>query len=311
MKVVMVNDCSFVGETLLRNLPKTIESIHLKRSRSFFDKTVKLAWKILKAKGDVYHFNYLLQDCYIGSKLGKYPMVGHAHGTDVRQNLNHFIWKRIVKHNLKKCDLVLVSTPDLLDAVKNYREQTEYLPNPVDSSIFYPKPVNEQNKKLKVLIASASNWKVKGTDMAVHALAKVKNDVEIFLIKRGIDFHRTVKLADSLGLNLNILPPTTHENITEYFWNSDLVIDGFKIGALGMISLEAIACGRPVLNFVSSDYDSYKDFPIKDVDSIEKIVEELKNLSPKLWEKEYTYISKHHNAKSVTKRLTEIYENIL
>jgi len=311
MKVVMVNDCSFVGETLIKYLPSYIDVVHLKRSRKFFDKTFKLAWNILRTKGDIYHFNYLLQDCYIGTKLGKRPLVGHAHGTDVRNALNHFAWKRIVKHNLKKCDMILVSTPDILDAAKRYQEKTEYLPNPVDSSLFYPKPAKDRNKKLRVLIATDSNWDVKGTDIAIRALAKLKNEVEVFLIHKGIDFVKTVVLADSLGLCLNILPATSHQNMNEYFWNADVVIDRFKLGSLGMVSLEAIACGRPVLNFVSSDFPSYKDFPLKDLNSVEKVVAAIKDLSPKLWEAEYAYVSKHHDNCLIAKQMAEIYERIV
>jgi hypothetical protein len=111
------------------------------------------------------------------------------------------------------------------------------------------------------------------------------NEVEVFLIHEGRDFAKIVVLADSLGLNLNVLPVTC-ENMNNYFWNVDVVMDGFKLGSLGMVSLEAIACGRPVLNFVSSDYPSYKDFPLKDLDSVEKLVAAIKDLSPKLWEAE-------------------------
>jgi glycosyltransferase involved in cell wall biosynthesis len=274
MKVVMINDCAFVGETLINYMPSYIDVVHLKRSTKFFDKTFKIAWNILRTKGDIYHVNYLLQDCYIGSKLGKRPLVGHAHGTDLRQSLNHFVWKRIVKHNLKKCDMILVSTPDLLDAAKRYREETEYLPNPVDTSLFYPKPVKAHKEKLRVLIASSSNW-------------------------------------DSLGLHLNILPATSHENMNNYFWNADVVMDGFKLRSLGMVSLEAIACGRPVLNFVSSAYSSYKDFPLKDLDSVKKLVAAIKDLSPKLWEAEYAYLRKHHDSRLIAKRVAEIYERII
>lgn len=306
----MINDCAFVGETLIKYLPSYIDAVHIKRSRKFFDKTLKIAWNILRTKGDIYHVNYLLQDCYICSKLGKRPLVGHAHGTDVRRNLNHFAWKRIVKHNLKKCDVILVSTPDILDAAKRYREETEYLPNPVDTSLFYPKPVKAHKEKLRVLIASDSNWDVKGTDVAIRALAKLKNEVEVFLIHKGRDFAKTAALADSLGLHLNIMPATSHENMNKYFWNADVVMDRFKLGSLGMISLEAIACGRPVLNFVSSTYPSYKDFPLKDVNSVEKLVAAIKDLSPKLWEAEYAYLRKNHDSCLIAKRIVEIYEHI-
>ncbi len=311
MKVVMINDCAFVGETLIKYLPSYIDVVHLKRSRRFFDKTFKIAWKILRTKGDIYHVNYLLQDCYVASKLGKRPIVGHAHGSDVRQSLNHFAWKRIVKHNLKKCDIILVSTPDILDITKSYREETEYLPNPVDTNLFYPKPAQAHKEKLRVLIASDSNWDVKGTDIAIRALAKLKNEVEVFLIQKGKDFAKTVALADSLDLHLKILPVTSHENVNNYFWNADVVMDRFKLGSLGMVSLEAVACGRPVLNFVSSAFPSYKDFPLKDVDSVEKLVVAIKDLSPKLWEAEYAYLRKNHDGRLIAKQIEEIYKHII
>ena len=59
MKVVMVNDCAYVGETLIKYLPKNFFIQHLKRSGGFFDKTLGIAWKIFRTKGDIYHIHYL------------------------------------------------------------------------------------------------------------------------------------------------------------------------------------------------------------------------------------------------------------
>jgi len=69
MKVVMVNDCAHVGETLIKYLPEDFSVLHLKRSRSFFDKTFGVAWRIFRAKGDLYHVYYLLQGCYLAKSL--------------------------------------------------------------------------------------------------------------------------------------------------------------------------------------------------------------------------------------------------
>src|SRR3989304_4252883 len=154
MKVVMINDCAFVGETLLKNMPPDVDKQLIKRSRSFWSKTFSLAYKILKSKGDLYHAHYLLQDCYIAARLGKKPLVGHAHGSDLRTSLNHVLWGRIVRHNLKKCDKILVSTPDLLAIGRQFREDSEYLPNPVNTELFYPKPASQHDGNKKGLIAS-------------------------------------------------------------------------------------------------------------------------------------------------------------
>jgi glycosyltransferase involved in cell wall biosynthesis len=309
MKVVMINDCAFVGETLLKYMPLDVEKKHIKRSRGFWSKTFGLAYNILKAKGDIYHVHYLLQDCYIASKLGKKPLIGHAHGSDLRASLRHPLWGRIVRHNLRKCDKVLVSTPDVLGIAKNFREDAEYLPNPVDTEIFYPKPLPEHGGKKRILIASDSNWSVKGTDIAIRALSRIKDDVDVSIIAYGVDFERTLSLAYSLGVHVDVLPKVSHEKLNQYFWNADVVIDQFKLGSLGMVSLEAIACGRPVITYVSSEYTEYIDFPLKDVKKEEEIANTIRDANVKLWKKEYMYLEKNHT-KSIVERLLSIYKDV-
>lgn len=82
------------------------------------------------------------------------------------------------------------------------------------------------------------------------------------------------------------------------------------VGSLGMISLEAIACGRPVIRYVSSEYPEYKGFPLKDVNTEETIVNAINNATLNLWEKECTYLKKKHKSDTVVERLLCIY-NIL
>jgi glycosyltransferase involved in cell wall biosynthesis len=310
MKVVMINDCAFVGETLLKYMPLDVEKKHIKRSRGFWSKTFGLAYNILKAKGDVYHVHYLLQDCYIASKLGKKPLIGHAHGSDLRVSLRHPLWGTIVRHNLRKCDKILVSTPDVLGIAKTFREDAEYLPNLVDMEIFYPKPIVEHGGKKRVLIASDSNWSVKGTDIAIRALSRIKDSVDVSIIAYGIDFERTLSLAYSLGLHLNVLPKVPHEKLNQYYWSADVVIDRFKLGSLGMVSLEAIACGRPVITYVSSEYSEYRSFPLKDVDTSEEIVSAISGASFELWQKEYNYLEKNHKSEAIVKRLVDVYNEV-
>ena len=307
MKVVMVNDCAYVGETLIKYLPEDVEAVHLKRSRGLWDKTFGIAWKILRVNADLYHVHYLLQDCYLALKFGKHPVVGHAHGSDLRSSLKHRVWGRIVRYNLKHCDRVLVSTPDILDIAREYRADAEYLPNPVDTSIFYPKPLKQHSGKRKVLIASECNWGVKGTDLAIKALSRIKDEVDVSIIRYGAGFDRTVGLASSLGLRLNVLPKVPHDRVSEYYWDADVVIDQFKLGSLGMVSLEAIACGRPVITHVSSTYPQYKDFPLKDVDTVDEVIEAVQSASPKLWTAEYDYLSKNHKPEKVVNKVMDIW----
>jgi len=309
IRVVMINDCASVGETLIAHFPRKIDVTHLKRSRSIFDKTLRIAQKIIRAKADVYHVHYLLQDCFLALRFGKHPIVGHAHGNDLRSTLKHEVWGRIVRYNLRHCDKVLVSTPDILNIARTFCESAEYIPTPVDTKLFYSIPPKSHIGKLKVLIASGCNWKVKGTDIAIRALSKITDKIKVYMIYWCVDKEKSVELAKSLDLPLNLLPMTSHEKINEYYWDAHVVIDQFREGTTGQTLLEAIACGRPVITYLSSRFDCYKDFPIKDVNTIEKIVGAIQDLAPKLWEQEYEYFKKHHDPRSVAEHMASIYRD--
>lgn len=307
--VTMINDCAYVGETLIKYFPKELKITHIKRTRGLWSKTLGITYGIMRARADVYHVHYLLQDCYIAEKLGKRPLIGHAHGSDLRASLNHPLWGRIVEYNLKRCDRVLVSTPDILSIAREFREDAEYLPNPVDMQLFYPKPI-EKREKRRVLVASDSNWGVKGTDVAIRALSKIKEEVDVSIISYGRDLDRTLFLARSLGLRLKLLPKVPHEKLNQYYWDADVVMDGFRLGSLGMVSLEAIACGRPAVVYVSSEYPEYRDFPLKDVKEEVEIAEAVLNSSEGLWEREYEYLRRNHDPSMIASRVLEIYRSV-
>jgi glycosyltransferase involved in cell wall biosynthesis len=309
-RIAMINDCAFVGETLIKYFPENFNVIHIKRTRGLWSKTFGIAFKIAESYADIYHVHYLLQDCYVALKLGKKPLIGHAHGSDLRSTMEHPLWGRIVRYNLKRCNRVLVSTPDILSIAKTFREDAEYLPNPVDTELFYPKPILEHEKK-RVLIASDSNWNVKGTDVAIRALSRIRDKVDVSIITYGRDFDKTIALASSLGLNVNVLPKVSHEKLNEYYWNADVVIDRFKLGSLGVVSLEAIACGRPVITYVSSGFPEYKEFPLKDLKTDEEVAEAILNADVKLWNREYAYLEKNHKPEIVIKILLEHFRRVI
>ena len=142
------------------------------------------------------------------------------------------------------------------------------------------------------------------------ALSRIKDEVDVSIIAYGKDFDKTIALASSLGLRLNVLPKVPHERLNEYYWNADVVLDRFKLGSLGMVSLEAIACGRPVVSYVSSKHPEYKDFPLKDVNTSEEIVSAVVEASFELWQKEYNYLEKNHKPENVVKKLMDVYSEV-
>jgi len=90
-----------------------------------------------------------------------------------------------------------------------------------------------------------------------------------------------------------------------------VAIDRFTLGSLGMVSLEAIACGKPVLCYVSSDYPESKNFPLKDLLAEEEIAELITNHPRDLWEKEHAYLKNHHEVDAVVSSFKSSYQELL
>jgi len=315
MKLVMINDCAFVGSTLLRYLPDTLEKQHIIRSRDFWNKTFGLAIRILKSKGDIFHAHYLLQDCYLASKLGKKPLLGHAHGSDLREQINKKKWSWIVKNNLKKCDKIIVAQPTILDIALEFNNTAEYFPIPYDPKIFFPKPIQKNRSQKSVFLASTHNFETKGTDNLLKALASLSEPIKIKSISSGKNFEDAVRLAKKLNLKIDFIPKVPHNKMNDLYWESDLVLGSFGIGQLDTVAIEAMACGRPVIHSIKKKY--FKNCPLEQLESVSETTEILNKLlfdkkdSELQIQKQLSYVESTHVASLLSKKLFEIYNNLL
>jgi glycosyltransferase involved in cell wall biosynthesis len=314
MKVVMINDAAFVGETLLNYMPSELEKKHIKRSRSLWDKTFGIAFKILRTKGDIYHAHYLLQDCYIASKLGKKPLIGHAHGSDLRDEIKKRKWGWIIRHNLRKCAKILVAQPTILETAKEFNETAEYFPIPFDPKIFFPKPLPPEREEKQVFIASAYDFRVKGTDKLLKALSQLSEKVRIKSLAAGKNLAEAQQLARKLDLNIDFVPKVPHDKMSELYWESDLVLGSFSIGQLDTVAIEAMACGRPVVHSVSGKF--FKNCPLEELESVKETTEIIqgllfgkKDLEQRI-KSQTVYVNTTHSAPVLAERLLGIYTEL-
>ena len=314
MKVVMINDAAFVGETLLKYMPVDLEKQHIKRSRGLWDKTFGIALKILRVKGDVYHAHYLLQDCYIASKLGKKPLIGHAHGSDLRDEIKKRKWGWIIKSNLRSCNKIIVAQPTILDKALEFNETAEYFPIPFDPKIFFPTPLPTERQEKQVFIASTHDFRVKGTDKFLKALASLSTPVRIKSLKAGKNLLEAQQLAQELGLTVDFIPKVPHDKMSELYRESDLVLGSFSIGQLDTVAIEAMACGRPVVHSVSRKF--FKTCPLEELESIDEAVEVIQKLlvdgetREQRIKTQLAYVNSTHAAPLLADRLFEIYTEL-
>jgi glycosyltransferase involved in cell wall biosynthesis len=216
-------------------------------------------------KADIIHVHSKVELVpYLRNKFGKSKkIILHYHGTDIRglknQKLPHrsrisdtairliylYRWirnvvllkKRIHSKVQSLSDLIIVSTPDLLQYVSTRRGIKKiYLPNPVDSDLFNPSIIPSVNSD-DSLRAEAVTMDTEVTNMPwVHNYLKINN------INFDIDVYDRIKHP----LMYTELPGF----LKRYKIYVDIrYVDGKILHNLSKTGLEALACGLDVLDF--------------------------------------------------------------
>jgi len=144
------------------------------------------------------------------------PVILHYHGSEIRGK-----WKERACY-WRRADLVLVSTPDLLEGAPR---GVTYLPNPVDLELFKPLP----------------GLREEGT-----ALYIIKH-------QEGEDLSWVRKVASKLKLKLTvrdrISDPIDYVDLPTYLNKFEYYIDRNYVRSLSKTALEALACGLKVVRW--------------------------------------------------------------
>ncbi len=212
-------------------------------------------------------------------KLRGKPYLITIQGGDItpgyKKNLSGRIAKKLQQWSFRSADTVHVISKDL-------REQTEQLgahnpiviPNGVDASIFRPLNKAALRKKHgfsqdeKIVVGVARLIPRKGIDYLIRATAKVAEhftNLRLLIIGDGIQRSELEKLISQVKLDAKaqILGLVNHEQVPQYFSMADVFVIPSLYEPLGIVTIEAMACGVPVIG--------------TNVDGIPDVVEDGKN----------------------------------
>lgn len=204
---------------------------------------LKAAWKF-----DIWHIHKGFsiygkgKDISLVKKLGR-TIIIHYRGREIRPDMNmttlplHIIEK--VKRESELADLIFVKDGQLAELIKPYVKDVVVFPNIVDISDYnpnseHPDDFYDNKRKLRV-VHIASNPKYKGTDIIRDQLHKLKD---------RIHFEELSNLS--------------HTNLLKQYWQADLIIDQLSAGTYGNASLEAMALGRGVINYLNPLFTQYE-----------------------------------------------------
>ncbi|RFB18182.1 glycosyltransferase family 1 protein [Bacillus sp. HNG] len=271
-------------------------------------------FEFLIENGDVFHFhnaNTFLQDFsdlpFLKEKGKK--MVMHHWGSDVRtvdlvNRLNPYplpptyysdeeIHKQLT--NLSEyIDTAIVQDYEAYQYVKDYYKIVYVIPlacNVEDFQVEYPSVENN----VPLIIHAPTNREFKGSDYVEDAVNKLRDKGSTFTYQ--------------------FLEKMSHDKALLEYLKSDIIVDQLLCGTYGMLSVEAMAMGKPVVAFIREDVRKRfpEDLPIIQAtpENLDEVLEELINdpvRRHEIGKAGRKYVENYHSAERVTNELLRIYE---
>lgn len=189
----------------------------------------------------------------------------------------------------------IVQDYEVYDYVKNYYKKVHVVPIAIDLSHFTPCYPSLDKEKLLILHAP-TNPDFKGTSYIEKTIDQLKT-------KYDFEYKRIEKM--------------NHEDVIKLYRDADIIIDQVLCGSYGLLSVESMALGKPVVAFIRPDLVSAfpKDLPIVNAnpnnlyERVEMLIENPK-LRRELGEKGRTYVEKVHSHEKVADQLIDIYAHL-
>jgi Glycosyltransferase len=182
-------------------------------------------------------------------------IVGEGYANYVAHLYNHTGLKLV----LERANRIIITQPNYLASssyLEKYEDKVEVVPVGVDAEKFRPMNTENEGNTLFFLSVLDRFHEYKGLDYLLQALNTVKEevpDVKLIVGGEGELLDRYRQVSSSLGLeeNVEFVGFIPDDKIVQYYNRCDLFVlpsisaeqEGF-----GMVLLEAMACGKPVIS---------------------------------------------------------------
>jgi Glycosyltransferase len=273
--------------------------------------TKKLASRMI-TDYDVFHFHFGTSlvidnsDLPLLKKIGKKAIMQHW-GSDVRLYSKAVKYSPNVKVKMKdenfiKRELQYLSTYisncavcdyELYDYVKDYYENVHIINQSIDLNRF---KMNSANNKKMLIVHAPTNREVKGTDYIIKAIDDLK-------LTYDFDF----KLIENIS----------YEESIKIYEKADIVVDQLLIGSYGLVAIENMALGKPVLCYINERMkEKYPaELPIIScgIENIKEKIEYLIKNQDSLKEiglKGRKYVEKYHDINTLNSEIIKIYKKL-
>jgi len=281
-------------------------------------------WLIRRLKPHIVHAHWIIPQGLVLSMArlftAKVPFILTSHGADLF-TLKSGMMSRLKAWILKHASFItVVSDPMRQQALKlgAVADQVAVMPMGVDFEKFTPSTEVVRNPN-EILFVGRLVEK-KGLVYLIRALVRVRQeipDVRLTIIGFGPEEESLRKLSAELGLvsHIDFLGPKSHEELISYYRLASLFVAPFVEAAdgdqegLGLVTIEAIACGCPVL---IGNVQAVRNMPIslvdcRNVDELSSaILESLRISNRAVNETQRKLIEQHFSWEFISKNYIEI-----
>jgi phosphatidyl-myo-inositol alpha-mannosyltransferase len=164
----------------------------------------------------------------------------------------------------KKLDGIIVVAPFLLPLFKNFKKPKVAIPNGIDLELFNPKikpALSFEDKKVNILFIGRLEER-KGIMFLLKAFdilqKKYKNKIRLIVVGDGPEREKCLNFVQNKKLTDVIFLGEKKENIASFYNSADIFCAPSIFGeSFGIISLEAMACQKPVVAFANKGYKEF------------------------------------------------------
>ncbi len=223
----------------------------------------KMAEVARREKLDLLHVHYAVPHaiCAILAKQmceGKLKIVTTLHGTDITVLGDDPTLSEVIRFGIEQSDRVTAVSNDLIRQTKELigtSKEIAAVYNFIDERVYYKKEIGDLRQHYQIeqderVLIHISNFRaVKRVKDVVKSFQLISKQVKakLLLIGNGPELTEVCKLVKEYGLEEKIRILGNQKHIAELLSMSDLMLLLSEKESFGLVALEAMACGVPVI----------------------------------------------------------------
>jgi glycosyltransferase involved in cell wall biosynthesis len=222
--------------------------------------------------------------------IARNPHNPFAHGYEL--DTDEELQRKYLAYLRDYVDLFIVQDPEM----REYMPGARVVPRAIDLDSWPEAGIRPTGRPL--VVHAPSNTKVKGTAIIEAAVGELKQE--------------------GLSFDFKLVTGMQHSEAIDWYRRADVVVDQILLGWYGVVTIEALALGKPVIVYVREDL--YADFtpriPIQNANP-DTFKEALRDLivdfdaRRKLSEDARSFVAEVHDARRVAASLRDIYEELM